>query len=73
MWVDTKMQSCSVTTRPTLFEVSTVPGIASLIFTTPCGICSRLVSNASTASRLTTVSCAWHRAMVQRMPGSLAA
>ena len=50
----TKMWSSSVAMRPMLFDVSTVPGIFSLIFTTPCGTCAVAVSKASTASGLMT-------------------
>ena len=68
--VDTRIWSSSVTTRPTLFDVSTVSFIVLLIFTTPCGICSSTVISASKAVRLITVAGASHFSMVHVMPAS---
>ena len=68
--VETKIWSSSVTMRPTLFDVSTVSFIASLIFTTPCGVCSRQFISVSKASRSMTVSWGSHLVMVQWMLGS---
>ena len=71
VWVEIKRWSSSVVMRPTLFDVSTVPGIASLIFTTPCGVCSRHDSRASTASAGSMVCRGSHFSMLHVMWASL--
>ena len=71
VWVETKRWSSSATMRPTLLEVSTVPGIAALIFTTPCGTFSKQWTSADTASLGMTVSRLSHSSMRQVMCGSV--